>query len=110
MNVSFKLPSLPATPAAPKIDMGWPAPSQTSAPAPAGGDVNFRDVFSGAIDQVESARGDANQSLQKFLSGDGDDLHSTILASQRADLEFQMFLQVRNKVVSAYQEVMRMQM
>ena len=48
--------------------------------------------------------------MEQFLSGEGEDLHSTILASQRADLEFQMFMQVRNKVVSAYQEVMKMQM
>jgi flagellar hook-basal body complex protein FliE len=48
--------------------------------------------------------------VERFLSGEGEDLHSTILASQRADLEFQMFMQVRNKVVSAYQEIMKMQM
>ena len=58
----------------------------------------------------KSARNGANQAAEKFLSGDGEDLHSAILASQRADLEFQMFLQVRNKIVSAYQEVMKMQM
>ncbi len=69
----------------------------------------FRDVLSAAIDQVESSRSDANQSVEKFLSGEGDDLHSTILASQRAELEFQMFMQVRNKVVAAYQEIMKMQ-
>ena len=59
---------------------------------------------------MEGASNNANQSVQQFLSGDGDDLHSTILATQRADLEFHMLMQVRNKVVSAYQEVMRMQM
>ena len=57
-----------------------------------------------------SASNNANQSVQNFLSGDGEDLHSTVLAVQRADLEFDMLMQVRNKVVSAYQEVMRMQM
>jgi flagellar hook-basal body complex protein FliE len=70
----------------------------------------FKDVLSSAINEVEGARTNANESVQRFLSGEGEDLHSTILASQRADLEFQMFLQVRNKVVSAYQEVMKMQM
>ena len=59
---------------------------------------------------MEGARNNANQSVQKFLSGDGEDLHSTVLAVQRANLEFDMLMQVRNKVVSAYQEVMRMQM
>jgi flagellar hook-basal body complex protein FliE len=49
--------------------------------------------------------------VQKFLSGDGsEDIHTTVLATQRAELAFEMFQQVRNKVVSAYQEIMRMQM
>ncbi len=44
-----------------------------------------------------------------ILSGEGDDLHKTIMTTQRADLAMELFLQVRNKVVQAYQEVMRMQ-
>jgi flagellar hook-basal body complex protein FliE len=67
-------------------------------------------MLSGAINEVESSRSAANNNVEQFLSGEGGDLHSTILSSQRADLEFQMFMQVRNKVVSAYQEVMKMQL
>lgn len=84
-------------------------PDLASPAAPASGPP-FKDVLSGAIQEVEDARAGANQSVQKFLSGDGEDLHSTILSTQRADLEFQLFLQVRNKVVSAYQEIMKMPM
>ncbi len=80
--------------------------SQSSSP----GGLSFKDVLGSAINQVESSRSDADQAAAKFLAGDGEDLHTTILASQRADLEFQMFMQVRNKIVSAYQEVMKMQM
>ena len=79
-----------------------------SAPQSASLGNSFRDVLGSAIGEVEGARNDANASVEKFLAGDGDDLHSTILSGQRAELEFQMFLQVRNKVVSAYQEVMKM--
>jgi len=74
------------------------------------GGTPFKNVLDSAIQEVEGAHATANESINQFLSGEGGDLHSTILASQRADLEFQMFLQVRNKVVSAYQEVMKMQM
>src|SRR6185369_10093630 len=74
------------------------------------GGSDFKNVLQGAIDQVEGASANANQSVQNFLSGDGEDLHSTVLAVQRASLEFDMLMQVRNKVVSAYQEIMRMQM
>jgi flagellar hook-basal body complex protein FliE len=84
---------------------------QPEAIAPASGDPGaFKDILTKAIAQVEGSRNDANMSVEKFLSGEGDDLHSTILATQRADLEFQMFMQMRNKVVSAYQEIMKMQM
>jgi flagellar hook-basal body complex protein FliE len=48
--------------------------------------------------------------VEGFLSGDGQELHSAVLAVQRADLAFELGLQVRNKVVSAYQEIMRLQM
>ena len=70
----------------------------------------FQDVFASAIGQVESMGQDASASVERFLSGDGEDLHTTVLATQRAELSFEMFQQVRNKVVSAYQEIMKMQM
>jgi flagellar hook-basal body complex protein FliE len=82
-----------------------------AAPAAGGsGDSSFKDVLSSAIGEVEKSHNSASKSVEQFLSGDGGDLHSTILATQRADLEFQMFMQVRNKVVSAYQEIMKMPM
>jgi flagellar hook-basal body complex protein FliE len=81
-----------------------------AAPGSGNAGTSFSDVLSGAINEVESSRASAAKSVNQFLSGEGDDLHSTVLASQRADLEFQMFMQVRNKVVSAYQEVMKMQL
>jgi flagellar hook-basal body complex protein FliE len=85
-------------------------PDTAARSLPSAGSGEFRDVLQGAIDQVESSRSAAAQSVDHFLAGEGDDLHSTILAVQRADLEFEMLMQMRNKVVSAYQEVMRMQM
>ena len=85
-------------------------PIEIGGAAPASGGSEFSNILQGAIDQVEGASNNANQSVQNFLSGDGEDLHSTVLAVQRANLEFDMLMQVRNKVVSAYQEVMRMQM
>lgn len=70
----------------------------------------FQDVMTSAIQRVESMGTDATTSIQNFLSGEGGELHTAILASQRAELGFDMFLQVRNKVVSAYQEIMKMQL
>lgn len=69
----------------------------------------FGSVLTEAMQKVGELHNDASKSVASFLSGEGDDLHKTIMTTQRADLAMELFLQVRNKVVSAYQEVMRMQ-
>jgi flagellar hook-basal body complex protein FliE len=69
----------------------------------------FQDVFTSAIQKVEAVGKNASDSVERFLSGEGEDLHTTVLATTQAELSFNMFLQTRNKVVSAYQEIMRMQ-
>ena len=70
----------------------------------------FQDAFSAAIKTVEASGQDASASVERFLSGEGEDVHTTVLAAERAELSFDLFLQARNKVVSAYQEIMRIQM
>ncbi len=70
----------------------------------------FQDVFTNAIRSVETAGKEASGSVERFLSGEGEELHNTVLATTRAELSFDMFLQTRNKVVSAYQEIMKMQL
>jgi flagellar hook-basal body complex protein FliE len=75
-----------------------------------GSGASFQDVFTSAVQGVESLGQDASTSVERLLSGEGEELHTTILATQQAELSFDLFMQMRNKVVSAYQEIMRMQM
>lgn len=70
----------------------------------------FGAVLEGAVASVEDVRNTASSAVDKFLTGEGDDLHATLLAVERAQLATDLFIQVRNKVVQAYQEVMKMQM
>lgn len=81
------------------------APSiEPRAPSP-----GFQEAFAAAVRSVEAHGQHASASIEQFLSGEGGELHSTILATQRAELSFELFMQMRNKVVNAYQEIMRMQ-
>jgi flagellar hook-basal body complex protein FliE len=81
-----------------------------SAPAlPSTGGDAFQSVFQDAVAKVENFRASAEDSVNRFLSGEGEELHSIAIKTQQAELSFDLFMQVRNKVVSAYQEVMRMQ-
>lgn len=69
----------------------------------------FQDLLESAINRVESLKQTADRSVQRVLSGEGEELHTAVLATERAELAFELFMQVRNKVTSAYQEIMRMQ-
>jgi flagellar hook-basal body complex protein FliE len=79
----------------------------TSVAGPAG--ASFQNVLHSAIQNVEASSASADAAVKNYLAGGPQELHSTILATQSAELDFEMFLQVRNKVVSAYEEIMRMQ-
>jgi len=83
-------------------------PVVEAASAPDAGSI-FQSVFRSAVNTVEQIQTQADQSVQSFLSGENEDVHTAVLAVQRADLSFSLFQQVRNRVVAAYQEVMKMQ-
>jgi flagellar hook-basal body complex protein FliE len=69
----------------------------------------FQKILTGSIDKLESLNNDASDAVQKFMTGENEELHTAVLATQKASLAFELGLQVRNKVVDAYQEVMKMQ-
>lgn len=69
----------------------------------------FGDVLKEAVRQVDDLQADATVKVQQLLSGEGGDVHSAMIAVEKADLSFQLMMQVRNKVVQAYQEISRMQ-
>jgi len=84
------------------------APS-TTATAKAGGAGGFSSLLESAIQGVEKPGAEADRAVQSFLSGETEDIHTVALATQRASLAFDLGMQMRNKVVAAYQEVMKMQ-
>lgn len=80
----------------------------SSSPTSSGGD--FHSMFEDAVRRVDQYQKDAAQSIDKVMSGESEEVHKTVLAAQRAELSLEFFLQMKNKAVQAYQEVMRMQM
>ena len=85
-------------------------PSLAPTTGAAGAEAGFGSVLADAIGRVEQFQQNAETSIAKFLSGGDEEVHKVALATEQASMSFDLFLQVRNKVVSAYQEVMRMQM
>lgn len=100
--------AIPIVPVTSVIPMMMPPAVASAAPAAASASP-FGSVLSQAINQVQSFQNNADASVNRFLSGEGEEIHKVALTAQQADLSFQMFMQVRNKVVAAYQQVMQMQ-
>ena len=73
------------------------------------GGPGFGEVLKDAITTTNELQKQSDQEIQKLMTGESQDLHTTLIAVQKADLSFQMMMQVRNKIVQAYQEIMRMQ-
>ena len=69
----------------------------------------FLETLQRSMDEVEGAQGDAQSQVAQLLNGKGVDLHSAMIAVEKADLSFQLMMQVRNKIVQAYQQVSNMQ-
>ena len=72
------------------------------------GSGGFGDILKDAISTVNELQTKSDGEIQKIMTGESKDLHSTVIAMQKADLSFQMMMQVRNKLMQAYQEIMRM--
>jgi flagellar hook-basal body complex protein FliE len=91
-----------------KIPLSIPAPQLVAPGSSPGG--TFADALNGAIGAVEGANASAKSAASDLLLGGKGDVHTVALAAQRAGLTLELFQQVRNKFVAAYQEVMKMPM
>jgi flagellar hook-basal body complex protein FliE len=70
----------------------------------------FASAFATAVNEVETTQQDAKTAAMDLLASGKGDIHNVALASQRAELSMELFQQVRNKFVAAYQEIMKMPM
>ena len=92
------------------INPNLPVPPRFAAdchsPPPSGG---FGEVLREAVSEVDNLHLDAQYKVSGLVEGNGVDVHDAMIAVEKADLSFQLMLQVRNKVVQAYQQIAGMQ-
>ena len=98
-NLITGIPTLP--------NLQQPGASQGLGTDEGGGD--FGSVLKTAINQVEQLHTDAEQQMTQLLKGDRGDTQNVMIAVEKADIAFQLMMQVRNKIVNAYQQVSQMQ-
>jgi flagellar hook-basal body complex protein FliE len=71
----------------------------------ADGGVNFASQLQAAFNHIEQLHADADHQIAGLLSGKGEDIHKVMIAVEKANLSFQLMMQVRNKIVQAYRDV-----
>jgi flagellar hook-basal body complex protein FliE len=69
----------------------------------------FAGMFRSMVEQTSALDEKASETVAGLLSGQGVDIHEAMIATQKADMAFELALQVRNKAVAAYQQMMGMQ-
>ena len=84
------------------------ASGANASPTPEGS--SFSDVFKSAIQGVDDLQGSADTQVSALLSGSPNtDVNHVMVSVEKADVAFQLMMQVRNKIVSAYQDIEKMQ-
>lgn len=84
-------------------------PQRVAPPSPPTGDVSFSDVLRAAIKEVDSLQHRADTLKESLVLDPNADLQEVMVATEQARLAFEFTMQVRNKVVQAYEELMRLQ-
>ncbi len=71
--------------------------------------AGFGDILSSMMEKVNETQTNGDQAIQKLQSGDAQHLHEVMIAVEEADISLRMLVQMRNKALTAYEEIMRMQ-
>jgi len=71
--------------------------------------VSFGDILKKSIEQVNDAQLQADAAIKAAASGENTDIHDTMIAIQKADVSLKLMMEVRNKLLEAYQDIMRTQ-
>lgn len=88
------------------INSTFPSPTAPQKAAKQGG--GFADQLKDAINSTNEAQVKADQAVEQLHSGQEGNLHEVMIALEKADISMRLFVQLRNKAVDAYQEIMRM--
>ena len=70
--------------------------------------VDFQKMLKNSMDQINQMNADTEGSIEKLVSGEIQDIHQVMIAVEKANLTFTTMMQVRNKLLDAYREVMNM--
>ncbi|MDY6791174.1 MAG: flagellar hook-basal body complex protein FliE [Thermodesulfobacteriota bacterium] len=70
---------------------------------------SFGEIIKSSIANVDKAQKASDNAVRKLASGEENDIHKTMITMEKAEISFQLMMAVRNKIIAAYETIMRMQ-
>jgi flagellar hook-basal body complex protein FliE len=71
--------------------------------------TSFGETLNQAVHDVNSLQGEASKAVQRMVSGEETDIHNVMVAVEKAKTSFDLLMEIRNKTIDTYREIMRMQ-
>lgn len=71
--------------------------------------TSFGETLSQAVKDVNTLQGEAGKAIERMVTGEATDLHEVMIAAEKAKTSFELLMEIRNKTIDAYREIMRMQ-
>jgi flagellar hook-basal body complex protein FliE len=72
------------------------------------GAASFGQILESSLDRVSQLQKEADASVTDLATGQQTDIHQTMIAVEKADVSFELLMQIRNKLIAAYEQIMRM--
>jgi flagellar hook-basal body complex protein FliE len=82
----------------------------SSKPTPVSQSKTFAEILQRAVNSVNQLQIQADQSINDLASGKQTDIHQTMIAMEKAEISFELLMQIRNKIIAAYETIMRTQL
>ncbi|OQY14030.1 MAG: flagellar hook-basal body complex protein FliE [Desulfobacteraceae bacterium 4572_187] len=70
---------------------------------------SFGEIIKSSIANVDKIQKDSDKAVRNLATGKENDIHKTMIIMEKAEISFQLMMAVRNKIITAYQTIMRMQ-
>jgi flagellar hook-basal body complex protein FliE len=86
-----------------------PTPALPTSPSSDAGDVPFADLVSSLMQETSNQQAAVGESVRQLVTGESDSIHDVVLTASKADLAFRLVMEIRNRLMSSFEDIMRMQ-
>ena len=86
-----------------------PTPALPTAKSSDAGDIPFADLVSSLMQETSNQQAAVGESVRQLVTGESDSIHDVVLTASKADLAFRLVMEIRNRLMSSFEDIMRMQ-